>query len=190
MTRRWMVCGLLLLASAINYMDRQTLANAAVRSPASSGSTRNNTASRVCVWLGVRRRLARFRSAGRQVPLRWLYPLVVLLWSAVGFATGFTVSYGQLLFCRTLLGFFEGGHWPCGMKATRALLDASDRSLGNSVLQSGTSIGAIITPLIMRAMMTDGIGHWRFPFQAMGAVGILWIVLWFGLARIGSRWHD
>ena len=28
---RWWVCGMLLLASAINYMDRQTLANAAVR---------------------------------------------------------------------------------------------------------------------------------------------------------------
>src|SRR5262245_49625170 len=28
---RWWVCGLLLFASMINYMDRQTLANAAVR---------------------------------------------------------------------------------------------------------------------------------------------------------------
>ena len=30
-SRKWTICGLLLLASAINYMDRQTLANAAVR---------------------------------------------------------------------------------------------------------------------------------------------------------------
>ncbi|MEN9677996.1 MAG: hypothetical protein RIS76_3892, partial [Verrucomicrobiota bacterium] len=28
---KWTVCGLLLLASAINYMDRQTLAGASVR---------------------------------------------------------------------------------------------------------------------------------------------------------------
>jgi len=28
---KWWVCGLLLFASMINYMDRQTLANAAVR---------------------------------------------------------------------------------------------------------------------------------------------------------------
>ena len=28
---KWTICGMLLLASAINYMDRQTLANAAVR---------------------------------------------------------------------------------------------------------------------------------------------------------------
>ena len=30
-TWKWTICGLLLLASAINYMDRQTLANASVR---------------------------------------------------------------------------------------------------------------------------------------------------------------
>ena len=30
-TWKWWVCGLLLLATTINYMDRQTLANAAVR---------------------------------------------------------------------------------------------------------------------------------------------------------------
>src|SRR4051794_482758 len=29
--RKWTICGFLLLASAINYMDRQTLANASVR---------------------------------------------------------------------------------------------------------------------------------------------------------------
>ena len=184
MTRRWMVCGLLLLASAINYMDRQTLANAAVR------VTREFQLNQEQYGI-VESAFGYAFAAGSlvfgvladKVPLRWLYPLVVLLWSAVGFATGFTGSYGQLLFCRTLLGFFEGGHWPCGVKATRALLDARDRSLGNSVLQSGTSIGAIITPLIMRAMMTDELGTWRYPFQAIGAVGILWIVLWFGLAR-------
>ena len=30
-TWRWWICGLLLLASTINYMDRQTLANVSVR---------------------------------------------------------------------------------------------------------------------------------------------------------------
>ena len=29
--RKWWICGLLLLATTINYMDRQTLANAATR---------------------------------------------------------------------------------------------------------------------------------------------------------------
>ncbi len=51
--------------------------------------------------------------------------------------------------------------------------------MGNSVLQSGASIGAIITPLVMRAMMTDAPGSWRLPFQVVGAVGVVWVLLWF-----------
>src|SRR5207247_3084884 len=39
-------------------------------------------------------------------------------------------------------------------------------------------IGAIITPLVMRALMTDAPGSWRLPFQVVGAVGILWVVVW------------
>ena len=82
-----------------------------------------------------------------------------------------------------LLGFFEAGHWPCGIRTTRALLDARERSLGNGVLQSGTSIGAIITPLIMRGLMTAELGSWRIAFQVVGAVGLVWLVLWFALVR-------
>jgi cyanate permease len=82
-----------------------------------------------------------------------------------------------------LLGFFEAAHWPCGIRTTRALLDARERSLGNGVLQSGTSVGAIITPLIMRGLMTSELGSWRIAFQVVGAVGLLWLVLWFTLVR-------
>src|SRR6185436_15615462 len=89
--------------------------------------------------------------------------------------------YSGLLVCRTLLGFFEGGHWPCAIKTTQRLLEPKDRSMGNSLLQSGTSIGAIVTPLVMRAMLTDEPGSWRWPFLVIGAFGIIWAFIWFGL---------
>jgi len=81
-----------------------------------------------------------------RVSVRWLYPLVLVLWSSVGFATGLVNSYNGLLICRTLLGLFEGGHWPCAIKTTQRLLEPKDRAMGNGVLQSGASVGAIVTP--------------------------------------------
>ncbi len=181
---KWMVCGLLLLASAINYMDRQTLANASVRitrefhlNQAQYGEIEAvfgysfAAGSLVFGWLADR------------VSIRWLYALVLAAWSAVGFATSFAPDYHGLLACRILLGFFEAGHWPCGIRTTRALLVARERSLGNSVLQSGTSLGAVITPLMMRMLMTAELGSWRLAFQVVGAVGLLWLVLWFWLIR-------
>jgi len=183
---KWWVCGLLLLASTINYMDRQTLANAATRITREFQLNQEQYGNLEFVfgWAFAIGSLL-FGIAADRVSVRWLYPLVLLLWSAVGFATGLANSYTGLLVCRTLLGLFEGGHWPCAIKTTQRLLESRDRAMGNSVLQSGTSIGAILTPLIMRVMLTDATGSWRLPFQAVGAAGLLWIVLWFVL--VGKR---
>jgi MFS transporter, ACS family, hexuronate transporter len=118
-----------------------------------------------------------------RVSLRWLYALVLALWSVAGFVTGFVKSYDELLVCRMLLGFFEAGHWPCAIRTTRMLLDARQRSMGNGLLQSGASLGAIITPLIMQALMTSEQGSWRLPFLVVGGVGMLWLIPWFVLLR-------
>src|SRR6185436_11581790 len=95
--------------------------------------------------------------------VRWLYAAILVFWSIAGFATGFVKSYDQLLLCRTLLGFFEAGHWPCAIRTTRLLLDERERSMGNGLLQSGASLGAVITPLIMQVLMTSEPGSWRLP---------------------------
>ncbi|MCI0333931.1 MAG: MFS transporter [Planctomycetes bacterium] len=177
--RIWWFAGLLLLASAINYMDRQTLANAAVRI---SGEFKMSQEQYGNLEAGFGWAFAVgslfFGFLADKVSVRWLYAAVVLLWSAMGFLSGFVENYEQLLVCRTLLGFFEAGHWPCGIKTIRALLDARGRAMGNGVLQSGTSIGAIATPLIMSQLLTDDIASWRLPFQVIGAVGALWVIAW------------
>jgi ACS family hexuronate transporter-like MFS transporter len=181
---KWIVCGMLMLASAINYMDSQTLANASVRISREFGLTQTQygnveaafgyafaAGSLVFGWMADR------------LSLRWLYAAVLALWSVAGFVTGFVNDYDQLLLCRTLLGFFEAGHWPCAIRTTRMLLDARQRSMGNGLLQSGASLGAIITPLIMQALMTPELGTWRVPFLVVGSVGLLWIIPWFVLLK-------
>jgi MFS transporter, ACS family, aldohexuronate transporter len=181
--RTWSICGLLLLASAINYMDRQTLANAAARIIDDFNMSKEQYGNLEAGfgWAFAAGSLV-FGFLADKVSVRWLYAAVLLLWSAMGFASGFATSYHDLLIYRTLLGFFEAGHWPCGIKTIRALLDARGRAMGNSVLQSGTSIGAVATPLIMTWLLTDELGSWRFVFQAVGVVGVVWVVAWVLLA--------
>ena len=184
---KWWVCGLLLGASAINYMDRQTLASASVRitqqfqlSQEQYGNLELGFGWAFAVGSLV------FGVLADRFPVRWIYPVALLLWSATGFATGVVNSYHGLMVCRTLLGFFEAGHWPCAVKTTQRLLDPADRSMGNSVLQSGTSVGAIITPLMMRGLLTPELGSWRAAFQIVGAAGLLWIVAWFVMVPRGA----
>jgi len=177
---KWGICGLLLFATMINYMDRQTLANAAVRITQELGLTKEQYGDLELAfgWAFAVGSLV-FGFVADRVSVRWLYPLVLGLWSMMGFLCAWTSGYNELLFLRTLLGFFEAGHWPCALKTTHALLSVKDRTMGNSMLQSGASMGAIITPLIMRAMMTDAPGTWRLPFQVVGAIGLVWVLVWF-----------
>lgn len=180
----WYVCCLLLLATTINYMDRQTLANAAARVQADLGLD-NEQYGQLEQWFAIAFGTGAliFGAIADRVGVRWLYPTVLLLWSVMGFATGFVETFSQLLICRTLLGVFESGHWPCALKTVQRLLPPRDRTMGNSILQSGTSVGAIATPLIMNWMLTDQPGSWRFVFQVIGGVGLFWIVLWFSAVR-------
>ena len=183
----WWVCGLLLLASTINYMDRQTLANTSVQitrefklSEKEYGSLETAFGLAFAVGASV------FGFIADRTNVRWLYPVVLLLWSAMGFATGLVETYAGLLWCRLLLGLFEAGHWPCALKTTQRLLPPNKRALGNSVLQSGTAIGAMVTPLIIKNMVDENVrGSWRPAFQIVAAVGVGWVVLW--LLSIRSR---
>jgi ACS family hexuronate transporter-like MFS transporter len=181
---RWYVCGLLLLATTINYMDRQTLATAAARVKADLGLTNEQygeleTAFAVAFGCGS---LA-FGFTADRVGVRWLYPAALLAWSAAGFATGAVQTFAGLLVCRTLLGLFESGHWPCALKTTQRLLPPSERALGNSILQSGSSVGAVVTPLLMAVLLTDEVGSWRPAFQVIGAAGVVWVALWLPAVR-------
>lgn len=181
---KWWICGLLLCASTINYTDRVTLSTIATRITAQFQLTQEHYGNiETGFGLAFAAGSLLFGLIADRFPVRWVYPSALLLWSAAGFMTGFARNYQELLYCRIALGLFEGGHWPCAIKTTRWLLEPGDRSMGNSVLQSGTSIGAIITPLLMRFLLTPEPESWRPAFQIIGAAGLLWIVAWFALIR-------
>src|SRR5207244_4256739 len=91
---------------------------------------------------------------------RRLYPVVLIGWSVAGMLTPLaanaavttrleapdaapgTGTFHWLLICRSILGLFEAGHWPCALITARQVLTAAERPFGNGLLQSGASLGA------------------------------------------------
>lgn len=182
--RTMVICVLLLLASAVNYMDRQTLAVTASRIKAEFELS-NVQYGRVEAVFGYSFALGSilWGFLVDRFSVRWIYPIGLLGWSLMGFLTGWARDYNELFTCRLLLGVFESAHWPCGLKTTQALLSQSKRAMGNSVLQSGTSIGAILTPIVMLAILTPQPGSWRLGFQGIAIVGAFWVFLWLYVVR-------
>ena len=220
---KWWVCGLLLLALMLNYMDRQTLSltigpikKELELTPAHYGRLEKGFGY-AFAFGGI---IAGF--VADRVNVRWFYPFVLTGWSLAGIATGFADRIGKIvgpplmtisqwmsdigaslyghspeaidantpgitaywgfMTCRVLLGLFEAGQWPCALITTSRLLSSADRPFGNSVLQSGASIGAILTPQVVQLLVV-GQGAWRYPFVLVGIAGLFWIVPWLWMTR-------
>src|SRR3954465_7452021 len=101
---RWWVC-VLLLATMLNYMDRQTLSQSATDISKELGLT-NEDYGKLERGFGLA-----FAAGGlvlgvgaARVSLRWLYPAVLLAWSVAGLATGWARDFGELMACRVALG--------------------------------------------------------------------------------------
>ena len=183
-TRSWGICGLLLLATMIMYMDRQALAQQKTEITTAMNLD-NKDYARLELGFGLAFAVGGIVTGllADRISPRWFYPTVLMGWSAVGFATGWVTSYWQLFACRVLLGFFEAGHWPCALVTSQRLLSRRDRALGNSILQSGASLGAIATPIVVLLLVGSATDSWRIPFRVIGAVGIFWVVGWLSTIR-------
>jgi ACS family hexuronate transporter-like MFS transporter len=205
---KWIVCGLLLLATMLNYMDRQTLSQLAATICREYGlSNRQYGDLEMAFAFAFAAGALFFGFLVDRISARWLYPAVLIGWSLAGISTSYANEIGRFLLgsgagaamdgaalesraayvgfmaCRVVLGFFEAGHWPCALVTTQIILDRRDRSFGNSILQSGAAVGSIITPMVILAMLRDGPGGWRPPFVVIGCIGMLWVVPWLWFVR-------
>jgi ACS family hexuronate transporter-like MFS transporter len=180
---KWWVCGLLLLATMLNYMDRLTLNYTAQHIRQEFGLNHEDYGqieSVFAVAFAVGAALLGWLVDRWNV--WWVYPAAVLAWSGAGLSTGFAESFNALLLCRFCLGITEAGHWPCALRTTQRIVPAAQRNLGNGILQSGAAIGAIVTPLVTWSFL-HWTGSWRYPFMVIGGLGLGWTLLWLALVQ-------
>src|SRR5262249_53749971 len=140
---KWWVCGLLLLATMINYMDRLTV-NAMSQRITDEFELNEKEYGQIEFAFGIAFAMGNLLAgySGDRWNVRWLFPAAVVLWSGAGFVTGFAQSLFGLMACRFSLGLFESGNWPCALRTTQRILPPAERTMGNSLLQSGAAIGA------------------------------------------------
>ncbi len=183
-TWRWFICVLLLLATVVNYMDRLTINNLAIEIQAEFHlNDKQYGYTELGFGLAFAIGSLLFGWAVDRIGVYWLYPVVLIGWSVMGFLTGLSRSFEELLILRFLLGLFEAGHFPCGLKTIQLLMAPRDRALGCSLLQSGTALGAVVAPQVIRLLLVNDPNGWRRPFLVIGAGGIAWIFVWFASIR-------
>ena len=150
-------CVLLLLASTLNYMDRQRSA----RHPNASPST-----SRLPTPIRAARRGVQCRASACGailigcVPtrnIRLIYPVIVISLVAGRFCGGFAESFTFLLICRFALGLFEAGNILRGVHGQADPESGRTRAPGMACSRAGR-LERDVTPLVAGCLLVAAMG--------------------------------
>ncbi len=180
--RAWfasIVCLILLCATLLNYANRFAFTQNAV--PIQQAYETGEEGYGLVEGrfnLGFAIGLLVFGVLADRISVRWLYPAVLIAWSLAGFSRGLMPSLFSLGVSQFLLGLFEAGHWPCALRTTQRLFKPDKRTMGNSILQSGASLGAVGTPLLVVGLYHWDPEQWRLAFFIVGGLGLPWAVWW------------
>jgi ACS family hexuronate transporter-like MFS transporter len=179
---RWLAVGVLVLASSLNYLDRQLLAALAPELRSEFQLSNEQYGLVVSVFSIVYALAAPV--AGWLLDRIGLYAgaaLAVAAWSAAGAATGLTSTFPGLLACRTALGVAEAAGLPANGKANGTYLEPREYAIGTALNQVGITLGATVAPLLA-ASLGPRYG-WRSVFVLCGVLGFAWLPLWWVAAR-------
>ena len=187
---RWLVCGLLFLATTINYMDRSVLSLIEPllhRLPfmgwdpalAASHQVRfNNNYGNIVICFQIAYGLG-LLTAGRiidKVGTRIGYALAIFVWAFSSMGHAFVGSVLGFCIARALLGLGESGNFPAAIKATTEWFPTQERALATGIFNSGSNASAFIAPALVAAVTFRW--GWQAAFLATGSMGLAWLILW------------
>ncbi len=179
---RWLVAFLLATATALNYLDRQSLpvvvAELQKQIPISPEEYSRMQAAFLLAYAAM------YAIGGRIIDhlgTKAGYAIFIAWWSAATIAHGFAQSVSGLSFSRFLLGLGEGGGFPASAKAVAETFPPKERSFAFGLFNTGSSLGAVIAPPVIAAV---ALSHgWRWVFYLAGGCGFVWLILWMALYR-------
>jgi MFS transporter, ACS family, hexuronate transporter len=179
---RWVIAALLFAATAINYVDRQSIG---ILKPTLARQLHwsEQDYANIIFWFQVAYAVG-YVSFGRVVDrlgTKLGYGLAVAIWTLAHFAHAAVFTVSGFAAARFGLGIGESGSFPAGIKAVSEWFPQRDRALAIGLFNAGANVGAIVTPLIIPWLtLTYG---WRTAIVSTGFLGFAWLALWFALYR-------
>jgi MFS transporter, ACS family, hexuronate transporter len=183
---RWIIIGLVFLATLINYLDRLTIS---VLAPVITKEL--HLTNLQFAWLGTWFLVAYAISqavSGRlldRLGTKRGFTLAISIWSIAAMATAGARTLASLSVCRLVLGFGEAANWPGAAKVTAEWFPQRERAFAMAIFNSGAALGAVIgPPVIVFLQLRYG---WQTTFLVTGALGFAWLALWLAIYEAPGR---
>ena len=112
---------------------------------------------------------------------RRILAAIVLWWSAFTAFTGLAGGLVSLLVIRFMFGIGEAGSSPCSTGVISRWFEAGEVGKAQGYVWAASRMGGALTPfVVIPVMMAVG---WRSAFYLLGALGVVWAVVWYGYYR-------
>jgi MFS transporter, ACS family, aldohexuronate transporter len=178
---RWTLIAFAFLATAINYLDRQSLSVAA---PLLRIQFHMSD-------IGYSRILFAFMLAYTvmnglsgividRLGTKLGYAVFVGWWSFSSFLQIFAENTLSLGIFRFFLGLGEAGNWPAAAKLVAEWFPPEERSFASGLFNSGSAAGAILAPPLIALLVLRY--SWRAAFAFVSCLGFAWLAGWLFLA--------
>jgi MFS transporter, ACS family, hexuronate transporter len=180
--RMWVAPTTMMLCTLLGYIDRQVLAALSPTILADTGMTAADYGLAVSAF-SVTYMIMNpvFGSFLDHIGLRRGMAIAVLIWTVASVSHAGLNGLVGFALARALLGFGEGAAFPGALRTSTEALPGNKQSRGMALGYSGASMGALITPpIIIPIAQRYG---WRFAFLVTGFLGVLWLILWWRVAR-------
>lgn len=121
---------------------------------------------------------------GDRIRTRPLLAALALVWAAAQLPILLPAAgFGALVATRVVLGAGEGPGYPLANYTAFTWFPERERSLPSAVVVAGGAGGTVVAaPLVILVSNTLG---WRAAFGLLGALGIVWVIVWLRLGGSG-----
>ncbi len=116
---------------------------------------------------------------------RSILALIVLWWSLFTAFTGMAGGLMSLLAIRFMFGIGEAGSSPCSTGVISRWFEKTEVGKAQGYVWAASRMGGALTPFVVIPVMA-WVG-WRAAFYLLGAVGIVWAVVWYVWYRDRKR---
>jgi len=183
---RWTICSLVFFATTVNYLDRAVIS---LLKPYLETEFNWNAADYANIEIAFKLAYSLGMIGAGQIidklGTKMGYAVSTFLWSLAAIGHAFVSSTFGFGIARGFLGITEAGNFPAAIKTTAEWFPQKERALATGIFNSGSNVGAIIAPLSV-PLIAETIG-WQWAFIITGALGFVWLVLWFALYEVPAR---
>ncbi|PHY22101.1 MFS transporter [Caulobacter sp. BP25] len=179
---RWVIVTLLFFAMVINYVDRQTIGFLKHDLSLEFGWSEKDYADLVFYFqLSYAVAYLVWGKIMDKIGARWGFGIAFLIWQVAHIAHAGARGLTGFIIARMALGVGEAGGFPGGIKAVTEWFPKKERAFATGIFNAGTNIGAIVTPLVVPAIvLTWG---WQMAFIVTGVAGLIWLPIWLLIYR-------